>query len=88
MAAPVDRLDELVRLVTIQLRRGSTSQASLAQELSRAGFRPARIAELLGTTTATVNTDLDRAKKSSAASKRASSKPAASRAATTKKAKK
>jgi predicted transcriptional regulator len=79
VAAPVDRLDELVRLITIQLRRGSASQASLAQELSRAGFRPARIAELLGTTTATVTTDLDRAKKSSGAPKRASTKPATAR---------
>lgn len=74
MAAPDDRLDELVRLITIQLRRGSTSQASLAQELSRAGFKPSRIAELLGTTAATVSKDLDRARKSSAPKKRPEAK--------------
>jgi DNA-directed RNA polymerase specialized sigma24 family protein len=55
--------EELVRLMVLQLRRASSSQAEAISELRKAGFGPSRIAELLGTTVATVNKDLQRAKK-------------------------
>jgi hypothetical protein len=59
----VDTQEEIVRLLTIQLRRSVESQAQAIEELSRAGFAPARIAELLGTTANTVNVQLAKAKK-------------------------
>lgn len=59
----LDPIEEVVRLLVLQLRRSSASQGELAAELSRAGFGPARIAKLLGTSTQTVSKDLQRAKK-------------------------
>jgi hypothetical protein len=56
-------LDELVRLVAAQLRLGLESQADAIRELSRAGFGPSRIAELVGTTPGTVNATLVKEKK-------------------------
>lgn len=58
----MDVQEEIARLLVIQIRRAATSQAQVVQELARSGFGPARIAQLLGTTTATVNTDLKRGK--------------------------
>ena len=58
----MDAQEEIVRLLAIQLRRSVDSQAQAIEELSRAGFGPARIAELLGTTANTVNVQLAKAK--------------------------
>lgn len=59
----MDPQEEIVRLLAIQLRRSVESQAQAIEELSKAGFRPARIAELLGTTSNTVNVQLAKSKK-------------------------
>jgi DNA-binding NarL/FixJ family response regulator len=59
----VESIEEVVRLLAIQLRRETESQAQAIQELSRAGFGPTRIAELLGTTPNTVNVAISAAKK-------------------------
>jgi len=58
----MDAQEEVVRLLAIQIRRGSDSQSEAILELSRAGFGPTRIAELLGTTANTVNVTLQKAK--------------------------
>ena len=63
-------LDELVRLQSIQLRRQLASQSEAIVELSRAGFGPSRIAELLGTSAATVQVTIQRSKRSSSSKKR------------------
>jgi DNA-directed RNA polymerase specialized sigma24 family protein len=56
-------LDEVVRLLAVQIRFLFVSQSEASVALNRAGFPPARIAELLGTTPATVAKDLQRAKR-------------------------
>lgn len=58
-----DLLDDLVRLTAMQLRRDASSQNEMILEMSRVGFAPKRIAELLGTTQGTVNTTLQNARK-------------------------
>ena len=58
------RDDEVARLLAIQLRLQLGSQSACITELSRAGFGPKRIADLLGTTPNTVNVTLQKAKKS------------------------
>jgi DNA-directed RNA polymerase specialized sigma24 family protein len=58
----MDAQEEIVRLLAIQIRRGSESQSEAILELSRAGFGPTRIAELLGTTPNTVGVTLQKAK--------------------------
>ena len=58
-----DRLDELVRIMAIQLRAAASSQSEAILLLHRAGFGRARIAELLGTTAGTVNQEIVRASK-------------------------
>jgi DNA-directed RNA polymerase specialized sigma24 family protein len=58
----VDRQDEIVRLLAIQVRHQFENQADAIRELDRAGFGPTRIAELLGTTAGTVGVTLARAK--------------------------
>lgn len=65
MAPPkkMDIQEEIVRLMIIQLRRNTKNQAELIIELDKAGFGPARIAELLGTTPNVVNVTLSKAKK-------------------------
>jgi predicted transcriptional regulator len=60
----MDPQEELVRLKVIELRRSLGSQTEAIVELSKAGFGPSRIAELLGTTANTVNVTLQKAKKS------------------------
>lgn len=59
----MDFLDELVRLNVLALRRAAASQNELILELKRVGFAPTRIAALLGTTPATVNSTIKDAKK-------------------------
>jgi DNA-directed RNA polymerase specialized sigma24 family protein len=63
-AEDTDYMDQLVRLQVLQLRRSHESQAETIIELADAGFSSARIAELLGTSPATVRNALARAKKS------------------------
>lgn len=65
-AARVSRMapdEELVRMAALLLRRTIGTQTETVVELSRAGFQPARIAELLGTTAGTVNQALVKSKK-------------------------
>lgn len=57
-----DHDDEIVRLLTILVRRQASSQADAILELHRAGFSAARIADLLGTTPGTVSVTVTRAK--------------------------
>jgi DNA-binding CsgD family transcriptional regulator len=59
----VDPLEEIVRLMAIQLRKSTESQAQAIEEMSRAGFGPTRIASLLGTTPNTVNVAIANAKR-------------------------
>ena len=59
----MEPLEEVVRLLAIQLRREADSQAQAIEEMSKAGFGPSRIAELLGTTPNTVNVAISNAKK-------------------------
>jgi DNA-directed RNA polymerase specialized sigma24 family protein len=59
----VDPIEEVVRLLAIQVRRDSESQAQAIEALNGAGFGPTRIAELLGTTPNTVNVAISTAKK-------------------------
>lgn len=59
----MEPLEEIVRLLAIQLRRSTESQAQAIEDLSRAGFGPTRIADLLGTTPNTVNVAISNAKK-------------------------
>jgi hypothetical protein len=59
----VDPTEEVVRLLAIQLRRECDSQAEAIEEMSRAGFGPSRIAELLGTTPNTVNVAISKQRK-------------------------
>jgi DNA-directed RNA polymerase specialized sigma24 family protein len=49
--------------MAIDLRQRSQSQGEAILELSKAGFGPTRIAELLGTTANTVNVTIQKAKK-------------------------
>jgi hypothetical protein len=65
----MDPIEELVRLMAIDLRLRLGSQGEVIQELSRAGFGPSRIAELIGTTPNTVNVTIQKAKKRAAMSK-------------------
>jgi DNA-directed RNA polymerase specialized sigma24 family protein len=57
-------LDELVRLKVLEVRRGLDSQNAAILELDRAGFGANRIAELIGTSPATVRNAIARAKTS------------------------
>jgi DNA-directed RNA polymerase specialized sigma24 family protein len=65
----VDAQDEIVRLLAIQVRNQFENQADAIRELSKAGFGPKRIAELLGTTPGTVNVTLAKAKQRAARKK-------------------
>jgi DNA-binding NarL/FixJ family response regulator len=63
-------LEELVRLKVMSLRRDMGSQTEAILAFSESGFEPVRIAELLGTTPATV-----RAAKQKASKKPTTKKP-------------
>lgn len=56
-------MDELVRLQVLALRKSHDSQSETIIELNRAGFGNARIADLLGTSPATVKVAVSREKK-------------------------
>ena len=70
----MDTQEEIVRLLAIQVRSQYESQADAIRELTKAGFGPTRIAELIGTTPGTVNVTLAKSKRSS--TKRAAKKAA------------
>jgi DNA-binding NarL/FixJ family response regulator len=55
------RLDELNRLMALQIRLAIGNQARTILELHRLGFSLKRIAELLGTTSNTVNVAIRKA---------------------------
>lgn len=48
-------VDELVRIFALSLRYSGAPQGALVHDMSKAGWGPTRIAELLGTTANTVN---------------------------------
>ncbi len=56
-------LDEVVRLLAVSLRRGVDTQSEAIQAFGEAGLGNARIAELLGTTPATVKSSRQKAAK-------------------------
>jgi hypothetical protein len=62
-AQDMDKQEEMVRLLALQIRRDVGNQGEAIQELSRIGFGQSRIAQLLGTTPGTVNQSLINAKK-------------------------
>jgi hypothetical protein len=68
-------LDEIVRLMVLSLRQGMESQNEAILAFSQAGLEASRIAELLGTTTATVRSTKQKAAKKPAR-KNASAKAA------------
>jgi DNA-directed RNA polymerase specialized sigma24 family protein len=57
----MDPLEELVRLQVWALRKSLPTQAATIAELHGAGLKDDRIAELLGTTVATVKSSLQKA---------------------------
>jgi hypothetical protein len=59
----MDTQEEMIRLLALQVRLALPSQSEAIRELSRSGFGPSRIAELLGTTANTVNVTLQKTKK-------------------------
>ena len=66
----MDAQEEIVRLLALHIRMSFESQADAIRELSKAGFGPSRIAELLGTTPGTVGVTLAKAKKRAASAGR------------------
>jgi DNA-binding NarL/FixJ family response regulator len=58
-----ERLDEICRLLAIMIRKDSDTQTATILEMSRAGLKNTRIAELLGTTPNTVNVTVQKARK-------------------------
>lgn len=56
------RLDEIVRLLALSLRRTTESQTEAILLLSEARLEPNRIAEMVGTTAATVRATQARAR--------------------------
>lgn len=73
-SGPLEPMEELVRLGALLLRRQASTQTEAVLELSKAGFGPSRIAELLGTTPNTVNQAIQGAKKSTKAPAKATAK--------------
>ena len=63
----MEREEEELRLLALLLRVQLQGQARTILELSRLGFGPKRISELLGTSPNTVNVTIQKAKKKPAA---------------------
>lgn len=55
--------EEIARLLAIQVRLSLPNQTAAILELSRAGFGPTRIAELLGTSPATAKVTIQKSRK-------------------------
>lgn len=62
-SSEMDTGEETVRLLAALLRQNSESQSDAILELSRAGFGPTRISELLGTTVGTTKVAIQRSRK-------------------------
>jgi hypothetical protein len=58
-----DRLDEIVRLLVLDLTLRFDTQSQLIAELDRAGLGVARIAALIGTTPGTVKVAVQRSRR-------------------------
>jgi DNA-directed RNA polymerase specialized sigma24 family protein len=58
-----DLLNEIVKLLVFNLRQGASTQAEAISTLTQVGIAQDRIAELLGTSVATVRSAQHRAKK-------------------------
>lgn len=69
ITAKLNHSEEAVRLLATLVRMQTESQAEAIAELGKAGFGTARIAELLGTSAATVNVAQQRAKKAAESGK-------------------
>lgn len=63
MATNEELLDQIARLLALQIRLSLGNQTEAIIEMSKTGLSPSRIAELVGTTSATAKTTLQRAKK-------------------------
>jgi DNA-directed RNA polymerase specialized sigma24 family protein len=59
----MDNGEETVRLLAAILRQNAGSQTDAILELSRAGFGPTRISELIGTTVGTTKVAIQRSRK-------------------------
>lgn len=59
----MDAQEEMVRLLALDIRMRFENQSEAILELSKSGFGPKRIAELLGTTPGTVTVTLAKSKK-------------------------
>ena len=59
----MDTGEETVRLLAALLRQNAGTQSDAILELSRAGFGPTRISELLGTTAGTTRVAIQRLRK-------------------------
>ncbi len=57
-----DLLEELVRLLALQIRLQLPNQNQVILEMHRAGFEPARIGQLLGTTPDVARAAVNKAK--------------------------
>lgn len=56
-------LDEIVRLLAVQIRLQVPTQTEAITAMAEAGLGPSRIAELLGTSSNTVNVAISRSRK-------------------------
>jgi DNA-directed RNA polymerase specialized sigma24 family protein len=68
VAGEMDTGEETVRLLATLVRQNSETQADAIAELSKAGFGPTRIAELLGTTAGTAKMAVRRSRAKGSAS--------------------
>ncbi len=68
VASIEERLDEIARLLALNIKRDRSLQDAIS-ELASVGFRPTRIAELVGTSPGYVNVAVRRAKQRSSAAK-------------------
>ena len=59
----MEPLEEIARLLAIQVRLALPNQTHAILELSRAGFGPTRISQLLGTSPATAKVTIQKSRK-------------------------
>lgn len=57
------QLEDITRLLAVMARQSFETQSEAIAAMSKAGMKPSRIADLLGTTPGTVNDAISRAKK-------------------------